>query len=94
MKCDQLWHCLQGIVSPGTNNVPALPYPLHSMITWRPGMESIDTPLYRELFADRSFREAVKAEALTTSVPVLFSYHSFRHMRVKIAKICAGSRWV
>jgi N-acyl-D-amino-acid deacylase len=60
----------------------ALPYPLHAMISWRPAMESIDTPRYRELFADRSFREAVKAEALTTSVPVRFSYHSFRHMRV------------
>jgi len=60
----------------------ALPYPLHAMISWRPAMESIGTPRYRELFADRSFREAVKAEALTTSVPVRFSYHSFRHMRV------------
>jgi len=60
----------------------ALPYPLHAMISWRPAMESIDTPRYRELFADRSFRETVKAEALTTSVPVRFSYHSFRHMRV------------
>ncbi len=61
----------------------ALPYPLHAMISWRPAMESIGTPRYRELFADRSFREAVKAEALTTSVPVRFSYHSFRQMRVQ-----------
>jgi N-acyl-D-aspartate/D-glutamate deacylase len=61
----------------------ALPYPLHAMIAWRPAMESIGTPRYRELFADKSFREAVKAEALTTSVPVRFSYHSFRQMRVQ-----------
>lgn len=61
----------------------ALPYPLHAMISWRPAMESIGTPRYLELFADRSFREAVKAEALTTSVPVRFSYHSFKLMRVQ-----------
>jgi len=61
----------------------ALPYPLHALISWRPAMESIGTPRYRELFADKSFREAVKAEALTTSVPVRFSYHSFRQMRVQ-----------
>jgi len=60
----------------------ALPYPLHAMIAWRTAMESMGTPRYLELFADRSFREAVKAEALTTSVPVRFSYHSFRQMRV------------
>ncbi|HUU72268.1 MAG TPA: amidohydrolase family protein [Burkholderiales bacterium] len=61
----------------------ALPYPLHALISWRPAMESIGTPRYLELFADQSFRDAVKAEALTTSVPVRFSYHSFRQMRVQ-----------
>jgi N-acyl-D-aspartate/D-glutamate deacylase len=61
----------------------ALPYPLHALLAWRPAMESIGTPRYLELFADKSFREAVKAEALTTSVPVRFSYHSFKLMRVQ-----------
>lgn len=61
----------------------ALPYPLHALIAWRPAMESLGTPRYLELFADRSFREAVKAEARTTSVPVRFSYHSFKLMRVE-----------
>ncbi len=61
----------------------ALPYPLHAIIAWRPAMESIGTPRYLELFADSSFREAVKAEARTTSVPVRFSYHSFKLMRVQ-----------
>ncbi len=61
----------------------ALPYPLHALLSWRPAMEAIGTPRYLELFADKSFREAVKAEARTTSVPVRFSYHSFRLMRVQ-----------
>jgi N-acyl-D-amino-acid deacylase len=61
----------------------ALPYPLHALIAWRPAMESLGTPRYLELFADRAFREAVKAEARTTSVPVRFSYHSFKLMRVQ-----------
>ena len=61
----------------------ALPYPLHALIAWRPAMESLGTPRYLELFADRSFREAVKAEARTTSVPVRFSYHSFKLMQVQ-----------
>jgi N-acyl-D-aspartate/D-glutamate deacylase len=64
----------------------ALPYPLHAMISWRPAMESVDTPRYLELFADQSFRETVKKEARGISVPVRFSYHSFRHMRVLEAK--------
>jgi N-acyl-D-aspartate/D-glutamate deacylase len=61
----------------------ALPYPLHALLAWRPAMEAISTPRYLELFANKSFREAVKAEALTTSVPVRFSYHSFKLMRVQ-----------
>ncbi|MGD8790727.1 MAG: amidohydrolase family protein, partial [Burkholderiales bacterium] len=61
----------------------ALPYPLHALIAWRPAMESLGTPRYLEFFADCSFREAVKAEARTTSVPVRFSYHSFKLMRVQ-----------
>ncbi len=61
----------------------ALPYPLHALLSWRPAMQAIGTPQYLELFADRSFRKAVKAEARTTSVPVRFSYHSFKLMRVQ-----------
>ena len=61
----------------------ALPYPLHAMISWRPAMEAMGTDRYAQLLADRSFRETVKAEALTKGVPVRFSYHSFDHMRVQ-----------
>jgi N-acyl-D-amino-acid deacylase len=61
----------------------ALPYPLHALLSWRPAMEAIGTPRYLEFFSDPAFREAVKAEALTTSVPVRFSYHSFKLMRVQ-----------
>jgi N-acyl-D-amino-acid deacylase len=60
-----------------------LAYPLHAIISWRPAMESIGTDPYRQLFADQSFRETVKAEALTRGVPVRFSYHSFEQMRVQ-----------
>jgi N-acyl-D-amino-acid deacylase len=63
-----------------------LPYPLHAMMSWRPAMESIGKPRFWELFADQSFRETVKAEALTKGVPVRFSYHSFEHMCVQEAK--------
>jgi N-acyl-D-amino-acid deacylase len=61
----------------------ALAYPLHAMISWRPAMESLGTERYLQLFADQSFRERVKAEALTRGVPVRFSYHSFEQMRVQ-----------
>jgi N-acyl-D-amino-acid deacylase len=63
----------------------SLPYPLHAMISWRPAMESLGTNRYLQLMADRSFRESIKAEALTKGVPVRFSYHSFKHMRVQDA---------
>ena len=61
----------------------SLPYPLHAMISWRPAMEALGTDRYLQLFADQSFREAVKAEARTRGVPVRFSYHSFEQMRVQ-----------
>jgi N-acyl-D-amino-acid deacylase len=61
----------------------SLPYPLHAMISWRPAMEALGTDRYLGLFADQSFRETVKAEALTRGVPVRFSYHSFEEMRVQ-----------
>ncbi len=61
----------------------SLPYPLHAMISWRPAMEALGTERYLQLFADRSFRESVKAEARTRGVPVRFSYHSFDEMRVQ-----------
>jgi N-acyl-D-amino-acid deacylase len=59
------------------------PYPLHAIIAWRPAMEALGTDRYLQLFADQSFRESVKAEALTRGVPVRFSYHSFDEMRVQ-----------
>jgi len=60
----------------------SLPYPLHAMLAWRPAMEALGTDRYLQLFRDRSFREAIKAEARTRGVPVRFSYHSFEHMHV------------
>ena len=60
----------------------SLPYPLHAILAWRPAMEALGSDRYLQLFKDRSFREAVKAEARTKSVPVRFSYHSFEHMHV------------
>ncbi len=61
------------------------PYPLHAMLAWRPAMEALGTDRYLQLLKDQSFREAVKAEALTKGVPVRFSYHSFEHMRMQDA---------
>jgi N-acyl-D-amino-acid deacylase len=63
----------------------SLPYPLHAMLAWRPAMEALGTDRYLQLLRDRSFREAVKAEARTRGVPVRFSYHSFAQMRVQEA---------
>jgi N-acyl-D-amino-acid deacylase len=60
----------------------SLPYPLHAMLAWRPAMEALGSDRYLQLLRDRSFREAVKAEAHTKGVPVRFSYHSFEHMHV------------
>ncbi len=60
----------------------ALPYPFHAMLAWRPAMEALGTDRYETLIADQSFRETVKAEALTKGVPLRFSYHSFEQMRV------------
>ena len=51
----------------------SLPYPLHAMISWHPAMEALNTDRHLKLFANRSFRETVKAEALTRGVPVRFS---------------------
>ncbi len=63
----------------------ALPYPFHAMLAWRPAIEALGTDRYEQLMADQSFRETVKAEALTRGVPLRFSYHSFEQMRVKDA---------
>lgn len=51
----------------------SLPYPLHAMISWHPAMEALNTDRHLKLFANRSFRETIKAEALTRGVPVRFS---------------------
>src|SRR4051812_9729227 len=63
----------------------AHPYPLEALIAWRPAIEAEGSEAYRRVLADPSFRARLKDEAKSAGVPNRFSYHSFRHMRIKEA---------
>ena len=60
----------------------AHPYPLEALLAWRPAMEAPSTGEFRRIVSDPSFRDAIKAEARTTGVPLRFSYHQWDHMRI------------
>lgn len=60
----------------------AHPYPLEALLAWRPAMEAPSTEEFRRIVSDPSFRDAIKAEASTTGVPLRFSYHQWDHMRI------------
>ena len=60
----------------------AHPYPLEALLAWRPAMEAQSPEEFRRIVSDPSFRDAIKAEARTTGVPLRFSYHQWNHMRI------------
>ena len=60
----------------------AHPYPLEALLAWRPAMEAPSPEEFRRIVSDLSFRDAIKAEARTTGVPLRFSYHQWDHMRI------------
>ena len=60
----------------------AHPYPLEALLAWRPAMEAPTPEEFRRIVSDGSFRDAIKAEARTTGVPLRFSYHQWDHMRI------------
>ena len=58
------------------------PYPLEAFLAWRPAIEADNDESYRQILADESFREKIKAEARTKGVPNRFSYHQFDHLTI------------
>jgi N-acyl-D-aspartate/D-glutamate deacylase len=59
------------------------PYPLEAFLAWRPAIEAEGSDAYARVLADPAFRQAVKAEARSRTVPNRFSYHSLAHMTIK-----------
>ncbi|MGH8630581.1 MAG: hypothetical protein ACREU7_07430, partial [Burkholderiales bacterium] len=59
------------------------PYPLEALLSWRPAIEAADVDQYRRVLADPGFRDAVKKEARSRTVPNRFSYYSLEHMTIK-----------
>ncbi len=59
------------------------PYPLEALLAWRPAIEAGGLERYLQVLSDPQFRDAVKKEARSRSVPNRFSYHSLEHMTVK-----------
>jgi N-acyl-D-amino-acid deacylase len=58
------------------------PYPLEALLAWRPALEAEGSEAYQRILSDRAFREAVKGEARSKTVPNRFSYHSLEHMHI------------
>jgi len=58
------------------------PYPLEALLAWRPAIEAEGSEQFQRVLADREFRESVKAEARSKTVPNRFSYHSLDHMEI------------
>ena len=58
------------------------PYPLEALLAWRPAIEAEGSARYQRVLTDSAFRQAVKAEARSKTVPNRFSYHSLQHMTV------------
>jgi N-acyl-D-aspartate/D-glutamate deacylase len=61
------------------------PYPLEAFLAWRPAIEAEGSEQYRRVLTTAGFRQALKAEARSLTVPNRFSYHSFEHMELKEA---------
>jgi len=59
------------------------PYPLEALLAWRPAIEAEGSEQFQRVLADRTFREAVKSEARSKTVPNRFSYHSLEHMEIR-----------
>ena len=59
------------------------PYPLEALLAWRPAIEAQAPEQYRRVLSDPGFREAVKKEARSRTVPNRFSYHSLEHMTIR-----------
>ena len=59
------------------------PYPLEALLAWRPAIEAQAPEQYRCVLSDPGFREAVKKEARSRTVPNRFSYHSLEHMTIR-----------
>jgi N-acyl-D-amino-acid deacylase len=58
------------------------PYPLEALLAWRPAIEAEGSEHYQRVLRDPGFREAVKKEARSRTVPNRFSYHSLEHMTI------------
>jgi len=58
------------------------PYPLEALLAWRPAIEAEGSGDFQRVLADPAFRQAVKAEAHSRTVPNRFSYHSLEHMTI------------
>ena len=58
------------------------PYPLEALLAWRPAIEAEGSDEFQRVLADPAFRQAVKAEARSRTVPNRFSYHSLEHMAI------------
>jgi len=61
----------------------AHPYPLEAFLAWRPAIEAEGSDAYKQVLADPSFREAIKAEARTKGVPNRFSYVQMDHLTIR-----------
>jgi N-acyl-D-amino-acid deacylase len=59
------------------------PYPLEALLAWRRAIEAEGSEQFQRVLGDRGFREAVKAEARSKTVPNRFSYHSLEHMEIR-----------
>jgi N-acyl-D-aspartate/D-glutamate deacylase len=59
------------------------PYPLEAFLAWRPAIEAEGGERYQRVLADPDFRQAIKAEARSRTVPNRFSYHSLEHMTIE-----------
>ena len=58
------------------------PYPLEALLAWRPAIEADGADAYQRVLRDPQFRDAVKREARSRTVPNRFSYHSLEHMQI------------
>lgn len=61
----------------------AHPYPLEAFLAWRPAIEAEGSDAYKQVLANPSFREAIKAEARTKGVPNRFSYVQMDHLTIR-----------
>jgi N-acyl-D-amino-acid deacylase len=59
------------------------PYPLEAFLAWRPAIEAVSPQRYEQILRDPAFRNTIKAEARTRTVPNRFSYHSLEHMTIR-----------